>query len=92
MQSARVPSQQRRQEPVELQRHATERPRRNPETPPETQTNPNHQNTPDRPGSQALPTVHLPRVQAVSVGVRQESGRSCHLPNLPLRLPVRLFS
>ena len=59
------------------------------EPPPETQTNPNHQNTPDRPGSQALPTVHLPRVQTVSVGLRQESGRSCHLPDLPLWLPVK---
>ena len=46
-------------------------------------------NTPDRPGSQALPTVHLPPVQTVSVGLRQESGRSCHLPDLPLWIPVR---
>ena len=50
MQSEGFPPQQRRQESIELQRHATERPRRNPEAPPETPTNPSRQNPPDRAG------------------------------------------
>ena len=45
MQSQRIPSEQRRQSPVEFQRHASERPGRNPKATPETPGNPSHQNT-----------------------------------------------
>ena len=88
MQSEGIPPQQRRQESIELQRHATERPRRNPEAPPETPPNPSRQNPPDCPESQNLSALHPPRVQMVPIGVRQESRGSCYVPHLSLWLPV----
>ena len=84
MQSAGIPPQQRRQESIKLPGHATERPRRNPEAPPKTTPNASRQNPPDCPGSQNLSTLHLPRVQMVPIGVRQESRRSANLPYLSL--------
>ena len=54
MQGAGFPPQQRRQEPVELSRHATERPRRNPKASKAPASDPSRQNPPDRPGSQHL--------------------------------------
>ena len=47
---------------------------------------PSRQNPPDRPRRQNLRTLHLPRLQVLPVGVRQESHRSCHFPNLSLRI------
>ena len=84
MQGAGVPPQQRRQESIELQRHATERPRRNPEASKAPASDPSRQNPPDCPESQNLSALHLPRVQMVPTRVRQESRRSHQFPNLPL--------
>ena len=92
MQSEGFSPQLGRQNPVELCRDASKRPGRNQNPPQETQTNTSHQNTSDCEGSKRLPTVHVPRLQTLSIGVRQESRRSYHLQDLPLRLPVRHWS
>ena len=75
-----------------MQRDASKRPGRNQNPPQETSTNPSHQNTSDCAGSQRLQLYTFPDYKRYPIGVRQESRRSYHLQDLPVRLPVRHWS
>ena len=86
MQGPWVPSQQRGQNPTEPRRHAPERSRGNPTASKTAAPDPSRQNSPDRSRRQNLRSLHLPILQVLPVGVRQESHRSCHFPNLSLRI------
>ena len=59
-----------------------ERSRGNPTASKKAAPDPSRQNPPDRSRRQNLPSLHLPRLQVLPAGVRQESHRSCHFPNL----------
>ena len=73
MQGPRVPSQQRGLNATELRGHAPECLRRNPTALKTAAPDPSRQNPPERPRPQNLRSLHLPRLQVLPTGVRQES-------------------
>ena len=92
MQSQGLSPQQRRQNPIKLQRDASERLGRNPKAPKETASNPSRQFLPDRSKRQKVRTRNPTWVQVLPIGVRQESRGSKHLSHVPVRLPMRRWS